>query len=168
MRIHELLEVAATPFPMDRVKPANPPKYGAAVIPMQPFQQAKQVNAQRMQAQQALDPFTEAYITAALWSSMGDDGEPLDSQYGVDDLADETLMKMVHDCQEFQKTYAHLYQEVGMDDEQAGHDFWLTREGHGAGFWDRNLGQIGDELNKAAKSYGGFDLYVGDDGKIYG
>lgn len=23
------------------------------------------------------------------------------------------------------------------DDERAGHDFWLTRAGHGAGFWDR-------------------------------
>lgn len=40
--------------------------------------------------------------------------------------------------------------------------------GHGAGFWDRGLGEVGDALSKACEPYGSVDLYVGDDGKIYG
>lgn len=51
--------------------------------------------------------------------------------------------------------------------DRAGHDFWLTRCGHGAGFWDRGLGDIGCKLTEAASVYGSVDLYIGDDGLIY-
>lgn len=51
--------------------------------------------------------------------------------------------------------------------DRAGHDFWLTRNGHGAGFWDRGMGKLGDRLADAARAYGSVDLYVGDDKKIY-
>src|SRR5215213_9921810 len=50
---------------------------------------------------------------------------------------------------------------------QAGHDFWLTRNRHGAGFWDRGLGDLSNRLSDASKVYGEVDLYVGDDGQIY-
>ena len=43
-----------------------------------------------------------------------------------------------------------------------GHDLWLTRNGHGAGYWDRGLGEIGTELTRAAKALGSQDLYVAD------
>lgn len=51
----------------------------------------------------------------------------------------------------------------GFDDSQgypesyAGHDFWLTRSGHGAGYWDRGLGELGDRLTEAAKAMGSPD-----------
>ena len=38
--------------------------------------------------------------------------------------------------------------------ELAGHDFALTRNGHGAGFWDRGLGEIGDMLTNECRPYG--------------
>jgi hypothetical protein len=38
--------------------------------------------------------------------------------------------------------------------ESVGHDFWLTRNGHGAGFWDRGLGELGERLSAAARVYG--------------
>ena len=50
--------------------------------------------------------------------------------------------------------------------EALGHDFWLTRNGHGAGFWDRGLGELGDRLTGLAKPYGTVDLYITDDGKV--
>ena len=37
--------------------------------------------------------------------------------------------------------------------ELAGHDFALTRNGHGTGFWDRGLGAIGDMLTDECKPY---------------
>jgi hypothetical protein len=55
----------------------------------------------------------------------------------------------------------------GISDEQIGHDIWLTRNHHGAGFWDRGLGDLGDKLTEIAHSLGGSDAYVGDDGKVH-
>ena len=48
-----------------------------------------------------------------------------------------------------------------------GHDFYLTREGHGTGFWDRGYGELGDRLSEAVKVYGSANVYIGDDGLIY-
>ena len=38
--------------------------------------------------------------------------------------------------------------------EQHGQDFALTRNGHGAGFWDRGYGEVGQALTDAARVYG--------------
>ena len=112
--------------------------------------------------------FVTAYVTCALWSSTdnSDDsgGDPLDDNYGTDDIEPATFAAMVADCEAFMQ--ANKRDLRGMNIEQAGHDFWLTRNGHGAGFWDRGLGVKGDRLTKASKVYGSCDLYVGDNGKI--
>ena len=55
----------------------------------------------------------------------------------------------------------------GITPEQIGHDLWLTRNGHGAGFWDRGLGAQGDSLTAICEALGGVDSYVGDDGLLY-
>lgn len=113
-----------------------------------------------------LDKFTAAYVEAALWSSTDGDEHPLDDNYTADDIADDTLAVMVADCEKFQRENAVL---LGGEDKLGGYDFWLTRNGHGAGFWDGDWPeQIGDALTNAAHAFGSFDLYVGDDGKIYG
>jgi len=112
--------------------------------------------------------FTRSYFETALWSSNdeSDDsgGEPLDKNYSIDDFAPETRDKMVADCKDFQTRFAGLLESSGLDDEKAGHYFWLSRNGHGAGFFDDDL----DELQTAAEGYGEFYLYVGDDGSIHG
>jgi hypothetical protein len=43
---------------------------------------------------------------------------------------------------------------AGMAPAQIGHDFWLTRNRHGAGFWDRGLGERGQYLTDASHPYG--------------
>ena len=125
---------------------------------------------------ESLDDFTGAYVEAALWSSTDDDGSPLDSNYDVDDIDHKTLEKMKADCKQFKKDMAeYLYptqdrHENKKRDEQGGHDFWLTREGHGAGFWDSDRvwsEEEGKIMTEYCRKKGGFDLYVGDDGKIY-
>jgi hypothetical protein len=111
--------------------------------------------------------FFDAYVTCALWSSTQDNGDPLDDDFGPEDIAQETLSKMRADCEDFSAANAELLAQAG-DDSQNGHDFWLTRNGHGAGFWDRGYAEsIGNALTDAADAYGGCDLYVGDDGRIY-
>jgi len=117
-----------------------------------------------------LDAFFSAYLECALWSSVDTDeagnGEPLDDNYSSDDISKETQDRMLADCEDFVHANAADLQTIAP--EQAGHDFWLTRNRHGAGFWDRGLGDLGDRLTKASKVYGSFDLYVGDDGQIHG
>lgn len=113
-----------------------------------------------------LDSFTRAYIECALWSSLDDEGYPLDHTYTQDDISPETLVEIVEDCRVFQELYATELHEAGAPD-QNGHDYWLTRNHHGAGFWDRGYGEVGKRLTDAAEADGGIDLYVGDDGRIY-
>jgi hypothetical protein len=48
---------------------------------------------------------------------------------------------------------------------QMGHDIWLTRNGHGAGFLDRNY-DLGQDLYKAAKQIGEVHLYITDSGEL--
>lgn len=120
---------------------------------------------------QKLDAFTRAYIEAALWSTNDESdesgGEPLDANYSIDDIAPETMEMIVEDCADFQKRFGDLLSEISLDDGQAGHDFWLSRNGHGAGFFDLDVDEefehVRDALQDAAESYGEFDLYVGDE-----
>lgn len=114
-----------------------------------------------------MQTFLSAYIECALWSSTDDNGEPLDANYYESDISEKTLTEMEADCLDFQEANRALLDASGLAQDQQGHDFWLTRNGHGAGFWDRGIGEIGTKLTDASKVYGSVDLYVGDDGKLY-
>lgn len=116
-----------------------------------------------------LDLFTRQYITTALWSSMDNTndsgGEPLDANYGINDIEPTTLAEMIEDCRQFQADHADL---VADDLERAGHDFWLTRNHHGAGFWDGDWPEpAATILTESAHVWGGVDLYVTDTGEIH-
>jgi hypothetical protein len=130
------------------------------------------------------DTFTTAYVDCALWSSVAYgspdeaavdpdhtgsfDGSFEYCNYDADDLAPSCRAEIIRVCAEFQENYRELLAQAGSD-AQNGHDFWLTRNGHGAGFWDRGYPEsVGDKLADAAHGYGACDLYVGDDGAIYG
>ena len=133
-----------------------------------------------------LDQFTQAYIEAMLWSSNDESdeygGKPLEDNYSIEDFAPETLEKIIAECKQFQEENADDLEQVpdmrfatdshGNNSctgyESAGHDFWLTRNGHGAGFWDRDYDQgVMDRLTEACKKFGECWVYVGDDGLLY-
>lgn len=118
----------------------------------------------------ALAPIVGAYIACALWSSTGEDSEPLDAVHSADDLAPDALASMAADVADFVGAVLSSRNPADLDDidpEQIGHDFWLTRNGHGAGFWDRGNGAQGDRLAELARIHGSSDVYVGDDGALY-
>lgn len=131
--------------------------------------------AKALKSQIGLDEFTSAYIEAALWATDDDNGNPLENNYGVEDFDEQALNQISEDCQKFQKENAEdleeFYKIVGgkewSPEAQGGHDFFLTRNHHGAGFWDRGAGDVGERLSDAAHSYGEIWVYVGDDGKLY-
>ncbi len=111
------------------------------------------------------EEFTFAYKVCALWASTDEDGEALDKKYSLLDIAPVALEEIEKDCCDFVESQWEKIQNL--NPEQCGHDFFLTRNGHGVGFWDRGLGKLGDELTEWAHSYGSMDLYVGDDNKVY-
>jgi hypothetical protein len=126
-----------------------------------------------------LDPLTRAYLECALWSSTDESdesgGESLDKNYTLDDFAPEALERAIADCRAFQEANADDIYNADYapgsgewsNAERAGRDFWLTRNGYGSGFWVRDLGEIGERLDKAATAAGPCDAYQGDDGRIY-
>lgn len=113
-----------------------------------------------------LDQFTQAFIDALMWSEVDEHGEPIDRNYSVSDLAPETLARIVKDCAEFQA--ANGSEMANYPDSMTGHDFCLTRNHHGAGFWDGDYPEAeGKALTAAAHEFPELSLYVGDDGKLY-
>ena len=120
------------------------------------------------------DEFTTAYLEAALWSSNDDNDTPLEDNYDENDIDSKLLAEMKADCTKFQADNANLItdENVAVEsdccDARAGHDFWLTRNGHGAGFWDGDWTEpAATALTDASQTFGEVNLYVGDDGKIY-
>ncbi len=106
------------------------------------------------------------YIETALWSSIDENDNPMDATYSDDDLAPETLIAMTKDCESFEEKAGPLLDDLDLSD--VGHDFWLTRNGHGAGFWDGDYEEsLGEKLTELSKTFSEVDLYIGDDGKIY-
>lgn len=113
---------------------------------------------------------TKHYLIAALWSSTDQSneqgGDPLDQNYDLEDIAQESIDQAERDCLAFLSTYLDV---IGTHYEQAGHDFWLTRNRHGVGFWecDRPWGENGRILSNAAHAFRELSPVVGDNGKIY-
>ena len=92
--------------------------------------------------------FFQAYIEAALWADA-----PEGSEINFNDLPLDVKEDMWNDCVVFYDNYSHMWS----DDSQAGHDFWLTRQHHGAGFWDRDesvYGEFATILTEKSQAFG--------------
>lgn len=131
-----------------------------------------------------VDEIVKGYLDAQLWAQFDydrDDGSgnnpPLDENYSRDDIADEYVDSVRDEIAEIVSLHplaVRMYlnqrkyrRDDGSVDPHFGHDFYLTREGHGAGFWDRGLGELGDYLTDIAKSYGSAqDLWDNGDGVL--
>jgi hypothetical protein len=107
------------------------------------------------------------YLECALWASIdGDNDEPFDTRFTLDDFDQGAVYEAIAEIARFVAD--------NLDDcrqcrswGQVGHDLWLTRNRHGAGFWDRGLGEVGERLTKAAHDLGEAYVFVnGDDGDV--
>jgi len=111
-----------------------------------------------------LDRTLRGYKAAILFAEVDDNEDPLDENYDMDDFSASAEAKMRATVKKFIEDNRDLIAESGLDDDQVGHDLWLTRRGHGAGFWDRGLGDIGDKLTEAAEKnqYESAEVYAED------
>lgn len=116
------------------------------------------------------DRFFNAFLASLLWSET--DGEvALYAKFTREDIHPNTLAGLRQQCEQFIATnlddLALATQAVDYDWESAGHDFALSRNGHGAGYFDRGLAEVGERLQEAAQAAGSAEAYPGDDGKVY-
>ena len=109
----------------------------------------------------------DGYLKAALWAETDDNDDPLEDNYTARDIDSGSISKAKRDIKKFVQMAGDLLMVDGNDEEQIGHDLWLTRNGHGAGFWDGDYPEAGDELTKLCERLGEKYIYVGDDGKVY-
>ena len=109
------------------------------------------------------------YIIAALWSSTDDEDQSFDSNYSYDEFDKDNLEKIRQRIIKFMIDNDADLKASGLNDEQIGHDLWLTQVGHGAGFWDREGidKELGDRLSSASKQLGESAYVFAQDGKVY-
>ncbi len=114
------------------------------------------------------DLFSIGYVSALYFTECGPDSDFPDNAM----LSPDTLNSIMSDCEAFMRVASDLLTKAYNEEynaRQAGIDFWLTRNGHGAGFWDRDelSNGLGDALTTIAQSFQPCDVYLGDDGFLY-
>jgi hypothetical protein len=105
--------------------------------------------------------FRRGYQDALFWSTYFDENHTLeDVGLGLSDMDAETKEQVYEDAMHFYHSHHHLI--PAGEAEQAGHDFWLSRNGHGAGFFARPevYGEHTDHLQEQAEAAGEHSLYA--------
>lgn len=128
-----------------------------------------------------IDAGTDAALEALAWSTpgpgaYGDDGaeflDGTDAEYSA--AARETVRGMI-DAFVSDDRVSRMFDLLALygvpfSPGQIGHDFILTANGHGAGFWDRDYRPrpraVLDALSEIVRPYGSIDAYVSDAGEI--
>lgn len=123
-----------------------------------------------------MEKFLNAYLECMLWCSSDLNDETDRSfesvGYGPDDIEPATMEAIKADCAAFLESAGDLVSQdnyIGSGNylERAGHDFWLTRNRHGAGFWDGDWEKTaGKKLTDLSHPYGDFYLFVNEENKI--
>lgn len=135
-----------------------------------------------------MNPSLRQLAVTLLWSETDNadesGGEPLDANYTPEDIDTDSLQELNNRFQSFVEEAEKLITEkVGDDwssiddfytgsansDYQTEHDFILTANGHGCGFWETSdwPEEVGRILTDLAKKHSEIHAEVGGDGKIY-
>lgn len=117
-----------------------------------------------------LGDFFAGYARAMLWVNTVDllTGESVDASdiyEGPGRWWEDVPTLDLDEAGEFYTHHLDLLKSTGASNfAQHGHDFALTRNGHGAGFWDRGYPDaIGQALTEAAQAYGEATLFLSAD-----
>lgn len=120
------------------------------------------------------DQFLRSYLVAMLWTDLPD-GLVGRGVFDGSDACERWLKRITRksreqseaDCRRFCLLSGPL---IDSDPKRAATDFWLTRNGHGAGFWDGDWSHIepvapgfhdaGGQLTAIAKLFGQQETYV--------
>ncbi len=103
-----------------------------------------------------IDLVVDHYLRTAIWTAIDPDTmEPIEGD--ISDFTPEARAQATEDVQAFLGMVEG--ENLPMSPEQLGQDLWLTRNRHGAGFWDRGYGPLGKHLTDLAHSLGEVSVY---------
>jgi hypothetical protein len=117
----------------------------------------------------------------ALSSSSDDDGDPLSDTFSIADFSDSALRQAEREVHAFEEGAAGLIAAFESEllsegvepawtftQEDLGSDFWLTRNRHGSGFWDRpgTYGELAPGLSSLSHAAGERSVYVDTDEEL--
>lgn len=124
-------------------------------------------------SQKDINAFVEGYLEAIAFTSEDEPG------FADATLSNQLLVQARMDCARFLAEnplkLEWAFKRPGYGARRAGHDFWLTRNGHGAGFWDRkelkgtggtDEGSMGEALTRACSGFPQRDIYVSN-GEVF-
>lgn len=123
-------------------------------------------------------------VDTLLWSSsdfLSDSDKPLDKDYGIDDVEPTSLAELKLQFEEFTRVVStSIAEKVGSFDAiedfyldtrpefPLEYDYILTRNRHGAGFWDGDWDKkVSQILTDAAHLQPEIEPYVGSDNLIH-
>jgi hypothetical protein len=123
--------------------------------------------------------FFRQYVETLLWCGVltyGPDGltPDHDLDLDVDDVPPSILAQLREDCDAFWSEFGERIEAIATEHDrnfpdwlasQAGHDFYLTRNRHGAGFWDGDWpAPLSHHLTVGSHAYGPESLHTWEDG----
>ena len=97
------------------------------------------------------DRFLRAYLEAAEWAGLQEDEREALELSVAPKWDTASIARAQEDCDGFREHAGAMLGE--WTDEEAGHDFYLSRNGHGAGFFDRGR-ETGNALQDLAQQWG--------------
>lgn len=104
------------------------------------------------------DAFLRAYLECAEWAGLSEEDSAKLERAKAPKWSRKALAAARAECRDFQRYCASEGIPL-LDPVSDGHDFYLTRNGHGAGFWDRGYGERGKRLSIAAKTFGSTEVW---------
>lgn len=138
-----------------------------------------------MFTEEQIETIVRSQLIALLWSEGEEYNEAgeftgnfWDESYSADDATLELVAQLTEELEQWEdveffgvathdamlKALDTYVEHFGEDwPGQFGHDLALTRNHHGAGFWDRGLGDAGDVLTDWAQSLGELHVFHGHD-----
>lgn len=163
--------------PCDSVRLADHERASAALNRLVSAVSKAIVSTEQPRDRDPEDPFpqdiaaamTRGYLSTALWASVpltedGESEQSLESKgYGIDEVCMTSKAQALHDLRDFYLANRAALNEaiasrgLAYNWEAAGSDFFLSRNGHGAGFRDRGPEGFWARLQKAARVYGPTD-----------
>jgi hypothetical protein len=98
-----------------------------------------------------INKILDSYLETALWTEEENENTTGLTIYDIDEKSKETAL---NDINEFVSKAGNLLDNVS--ENKIGHNFWLSRNGHGAGFFDEEeieSQEIRDKLQNIAGEF---------------
>lgn len=105
-----------------------------------------------------------SYFEAMFWADI-DGSDDIKGEYDISDIDKDTIIKIIKELDSFFEKAGDILEKTDYTHDQACHDFYFTRCGHGVGFWENDHCEEleGQQLTDIAKSFNEVYIYENDD-----